>query len=366
MMRYAIFLGVCALSCEHDPRREPSISAPLHATAPKPAVSSIDRAPRVVEPPPPAPVTSPEPAPPPPPPARAHVRERVPTADELPSDPPTKRSEYAAWLRRRTRAEQHQIALFCRANPLEVEHVCGGIGPLHVPRPPSIRAALRATNSTDVVITDPDDVDFSPSVERAEWFNAMSSAQQHWVTATCDEYQNQGDLCTTMTPLVVSFDGAPIEYTQGTRFAFEGTPTATDWPTAATPWLALDRNGDGAITSGAELFGNHTVLPDGSVARDGFEALAALDANHDGRIDKDDPAFARLVLWADRDRDGRSSPDELAPASATLVSISLAAQPVHDCDARDNCAGLVATLRWRDGRGIEHTGKVVDVYLPFR
>jgi hypothetical protein len=169
------------------------------------------------------------------------------------------------------------------------------------------------------------------------------------------------------TPLVVSFDGGDVELTPGVRFAFApGEPRATDWPTAATPWIAIDLDGNGAIDNGTELFGDHTVLADGTYAPNGFVALAQLDANHDGRIDRDDPGFAALLLWADRDADGRSSPDELAPLSRTIESISLATRVVPRCDSRGNCQRERAEIRWRDRTGAVRTGAVIDVYLLWR
>lgn len=41
--------------------------------------------------------------------------------------------------------------------------------------------------------------------------------------------------------------------------------------------LAIDLNGDGIINDGSELFGSSTAMPDGSIARLGFEALAQYD-----------------------------------------------------------------------------------------
>jgi hypothetical protein len=171
----------------------------------------------------------------------------------------------------------------------------------------------------------------------------------------------------TGTPLVVAFAGEPVTFTQGGAFAFSaGVSTPSDWPTATTPWIALDRDGDGAITSGAELFGSSTVLADGRTATNGFEALAALDANHDGVIDAKDPLFASLLLWSDRDGDRRSSPDELVPLASRIVSISLDDHVVARCDARNNCERERAPMRWRDDAGAVHVGAVIDVYLPTR
>lgn len=155
------------------------------------------------------------------------------------------------------------------------------------------------------------------------------------------------------TPIVIAFEtGAPIELVPatGATFAFrpDRAPSATAWPTAATPWLALDRDGDGAITSGAELFGD-------AVAAHGFAALAELDANRDGVIDARDPMFAALLLWTDRDGDRASTPGELAPAALTIASISLAYET-------PSSEGPRSRVTLRDGRA----GAAVDLYLRSR
>jgi len=166
---------------------------------------------------------------------------------------------------------------------------------------------------------------------------------------------------------VVAFAGEPVTFTRGGAFAFSpGVATPSDWPTATTPWIALDRDGDGAITNGAELFGSSTVLADGRTATNGFEALAALDANHDGVIDARDPLFGSLLLWSDRDGDRTSSPDELVPLASRIVSISLDDRVVVRCDPRNNCERERAQVRWRDDAGAVHVGSVVDIYLPAR
>ena len=170
------------------------------------------------------------------------------------------------------------------------------------------------------------------------------------------------------TPLVVAFDGEPITFTpaRGIAFAFRpGEPASTDWPAASTPWIALDRDGDGAITSGAELFGDSTPLPDGTTAKHGYAALAALDDNRDGVIDWQDRAFASLLLWSDADGDRESSPAELRPLASVIVAIPLA----HEIDARctnGNCEGQRGVMQWRDADGNPRTGAVVDVYLRNR
>jgi iron-regulated protein frpC len=76
----------------------------------------------------------------------------------------------------------------------------------------------------------------------------------------------------------------------------DGIATATSWVSGADGLLVLDRNGDGVINSGRELFGDSTLLSNGSTARHGYEALAEFDGNGDGIINADDEIFSRLKL----------------------------------------------------------------------
>ncbi|HEV7921347.1 MAG TPA: hypothetical protein VGR02_11220 [Thermoanaerobaculia bacterium] len=85
-------------------------------------------------------------------------------------------------------------------------------------------------------------------------------------------------------------------------------------------FLALDRNQNGRIDDGAELFGDHTPVPSPGIAANGFDALAALDANGDGLVDARDPSWPRLLLWVDANHDGTSAPPELTPLSSTNIT----------------------------------------------
>lgn len=169
------------------------------------------------------------------------------------------------------------------------------------------------------------------------------------------------------TPLVLSFDGGPVEYaTDATHgFAVNGrTSLVTDWPSAKTPWLALDRDGSGSIEDGRELFGSMTPLGVGGTGPNGFVALRELDQNGDGKITADDAGFARLLVWSDRDGDRRSASSELARASAwEIVSIDLGYASEPRCDARDNCEVERAAFHYRDATGLVRVGAVIDVHL---
>jgi hypothetical protein len=168
------------------------------------------------------------------------------------------------------------------------------------------------------------------------------------------------------TPLVLAFDDEPVTFTQapGTFDLFgQNLSIGTDWVGPRTPWLVLDRDQDGRIADGSELFGSMTVLPGGARARDGFEALLPLDADHDGWLTERDPGFAELKLWSDTDQDRVSSAAELhSLASAGVEAIELANRVVPRCSP-SGCELERSRLVFRDATGSRREGAVVDVHL---
>lgn len=101
-----------------------------------------------------------------------------------------------------------------------------------------------------------------------------------------------GEEVAAKDPLVLNFAGTSAQLTEG-RFAFDldgdGQTEAMPFLTAGSAFLALDRNGDGRVTDGRELFGPTTG--------DGFAELAGFDADGNGFIDEADPVFHRLLLF---------------------------------------------------------------------
>jgi hypothetical protein len=174
-----------------------------------------------------------------------------------------------------------------------------------------------------------------------------------------------GGTQSSSTPLVLDFNDAPVQFQQGGgEFDLGAGPdVATDWPTAATPWLAMDRNGNGKIDDGSELFGSDTRLASGEEAANGFEALRELDSDGDGRITPADRAWPKLLVWSDRNGDRVSSPDELAPLSRFGITwIGLDYVSEWTCNDRGDCEGQRAPFAFVV-RGEAREGKVIDLYL---
>ncbi len=128
--------------------------------------------------------------------------------------------------------------------------------------------------------------------------------------------------CPPTSPIIVDTTGGGFHLTsadEGVVFDIRGDGhpiklawTAGNWGNA---FLALDRNHNGKIDSGKELFGNFTAQP-ATDHPNGYLALAEFDkpengGNGDGIIDSHDEVFSHLLLWIDENHDGVSQPNEL-------------------------------------------------------
>lgn len=136
------------------------------------------------------------------------------------------------------------------------------------------------------------------------------------------------ELCSCVqgaSPILVDLDGDGLALTHplaGVTFDLlgNGQPVRTGWTSGAAldAFLVLDRNGNGVIDSGSELFGNYTEQPspEKKGEANGFLALAVFDerrngGNDDRWIDAEDAIFSKLRLWLDANHDGVSQAAEL-------------------------------------------------------
>lgn len=139
-----------------------------------------------------------------------------------------------------------------------------------------------------------------------------------------------------------------------------GFAEKTSWVGAKEGLLAYDKNGDGIINGGNELFGDRTLMKDGkTLASSGFAALAEYDDNKDGKIDSNDVIYALLRIWQDSDGDGIASAGELRRlVDLGIVSIGLSYSNTGVTDSANNIQVRTGTFTLTDG-----SSRAVGEYL---
>ena len=196
---------------------------------------------------------------------------------------------------------------------------------------------------------------------------ALSTAQTAAFTATQTAALTTTQIAAYSTPIVLDLNGDGVHtlgLAAGVQFDLLATGSAvqTGWVGSGDGLLALDRNHDGAINDGSELFGSSTVLASGERASDGYVALGELDSNHDGVVSGADAAFGDLRVWVDGNADGVSAAGELRTLGELgITELSLRTSAGQGSD-NGNILGLNASYRTADGT--EHAA--ADVWFQIQ
>lgn len=203
---------------------------------------------------------------------------------------------------------------------------CSGTFSVNEPPTSTVSLGSRKRTSNKATITRKGDR-ITPQIEEGGGCNGACDPQQRMNCSIIGgQWQDYSCFClTNQSPIVIDVRGDGFNLTaasDGVHFDIDGggvteklSWTAQDSDDA---WLALDRNGNGMVDSGQELFGNYTPQPAPPVGKgkNGFLALAIYDSpqnggNGDGGINSLDAIFSSLRLWQDVNHNGISEPNEL-------------------------------------------------------
>jgi len=165
-----------------------------------------------------------------------------------------------------------------------------------------------------------------------------------------------------VSPLMVFFDDKRPEFTNTVSFSL-GQPLDQNvfWPEAKSQgyFLAYNKNGDGKIQNGSQLFGTYA-------APNGFESLKEHDSNKDGVIDSRDAVFSKLVLWRDKNANGVTDKGDevldLGQKGITSIGLRYHSDKVVDYGARAQ-AREYSEFKWVDKKGVQRRGAVEDIWF---
>lgn len=178
------------------------------------------------------------------------------------------------------------------------------------------------------------------------------------------------------TPILVDISGNGFNLTKaadGVTFNADnkGGKEKLAWTSSHSDdaWLVLDRNSNGTIDDGTELFGNVADQPEppADQKKNGFIALAEYDkvskgGNGDGQIDRNDAVFSDLRLWQDTNHDGVSESTELHTLpSLNVATFELDYKTAKKTDGNGNQFSFRAKIKNSQGQQLGRWAW--DVYL---
>jgi hypothetical protein len=182
-------------------------------------------------------------------------------------------------------------------------------------------------------------------------FNVQLNMSREFST-TNEVHIRAGDAM-QMDPLVINMDAAGPKLTQRS-FSFDldddGDAEQISNLASGSGFLALDKNGDGAINNGSELFG--------PTMGNGFTELGAYDSDSNGWIDENDPVFDKLRIWS-TDEQGNMQLFGLGEKGVGAIYLGNVASAFDINDGQNNSLGTVQStgifLKENGGAGtIQH------------
>ena len=160
-------------------------------------------------------------------------------------------------------------------------------------------------------------------------------------------------------PLMINLD-TPVGSVSDQKFFFDldadGEKEEISFAGKGSGFLALDKNGDGIINDGSELFGTKSG--------DGFRDLAAYDSDENGWIDENDEIFSKLRVWT-KDEDGKDILMSLKDADVGAIYLSNVDSQFSLRDASYNMNGMLRKtgLFLRESTGAAGTINHVDLRI---
>jgi hypothetical protein len=183
-------------------------------------------------------------------------------------------------------------------------------------------------------------------------------------TGTATATSSNFTLSVLASPLALDLNGDGVQTIgaeQGVQFDLlnTGAKQSVGWVDKQDGLLVMDLNHDGVVNNGSELLGSSTQLSDGSLAKDGWQALTQYDVNADGFINTKDAAFLELKVWVDANSNGVTDVGELQTLSDVgIQSINLAHNNVQTAQNGNILQGF-SSFTTTDGASHE----IVDAWL---
>lgn len=138
-------------------------------------------------------------------------------------------------------------------------------------------------------------------------------------------------------PLVINFGGTAAQLTS-TKFSFDlnadGSAEQISFVAPGSGFLALDKNGDGKINNGSELFG--------PASGNGFQELSAYDQDKNGWIDENDAVYTQLKVWI-KDVSGNDSLSTLAQTNVGAIYLDNIGTPFDLKNGQNRLDGQIKT-----------------------